>query len=179
MCNMAWETLRYPLAEIDNAGQILVHKHRSEQEYTDALEIIDNWRAVHAFPLNTMQMYLRKKASIVDPNAIVAQRIKRLTSIELKLRHMSRLKLSEMQDVGGCRAVVKSVAAVERLVKAYHDSDDDSWKSLMVMGSQAGSRLRYRNSFGLLRPMTWAMLITVPRLRPSSRAISSTLALLE
>ncbi len=141
---MAWEIPKYTLADVDNAGELLVHKHRDEQEYTLALKVIDNWRAVHAFPLNTMQVYLRKKASIIDHNAIVAQRIKRLTSIELKLRHMPELKLSEMQDIGGCRAVVRSVAAVKKLVKAYHDSDIkhklDDWDDYIKEPKLSGYR---------------------------------------
>jgi hypothetical protein len=33
------------------------------------------------------------------------------------------MKLSQMQDIGGCRAVVQSVAHVEKLVDTYIKSD--------------------------------------------------------
>lgn len=92
-------------------------------EFKHVLEIINNWRAAHAYPLNTFQIYLRRKVASVDNNALVAQRIKRLASIEQKLRIMPKLKLSEMQDIGGCRAVVESVAKVNQLVSAYGKSD--------------------------------------------------------
>ena len=88
----------------------------------DAFVIVNNWRSSHAFPLNTMQMYLRSKSKQIDPNSLVAQRVKRLSSIEAKLRRFGWLRFSEMQDVGGCRAIVKSVTNAERLVNEYHQS---------------------------------------------------------
>lgn len=103
---MAWQTLLYPLSEVSAAGEVLIEKHPSRDNFAHAQLVIDNWRAAHAFPLNTFQMGLREKARRVDDQALVAQRIKRLASIEHKLRLMRRLKLSEMQDVGGCRAIL-------------------------------------------------------------------------
>ena len=87
-----------------------------------ALTVINNWRSSHAFPLNTLQMNLRGKAEQADPEYLVAQRIKRLSSIEGKLRRLNGLKLSKMQDIGGCRAVLPRVGAVERVVSAFKDS---------------------------------------------------------
>ena len=67
-------------------------------------------------------MGLRHKARRVDKNSLVAQRIKRLSSINLKLRRFDWLSLSEMQDIGGCRAVVSSVRHVDELVDLYKGS---------------------------------------------------------
>lgn len=36
----------------------------------------------------------------------VSQRLKRLPTIEDKLRRLPRMDLSSMQDIGGCRAVL-------------------------------------------------------------------------
>ena len=36
---------------------------------------------------------------------------------------MPKLRLSEMQDIGGCRAIVRDIHCVNKLVKAYSDSD--------------------------------------------------------
>jgi hypothetical protein len=71
-----------------------------------ALRVVNNWRACHAFPLNTLQVRLRGLAKDVDANYTVAQRIKRLPAIESKLRRLRSVTLSTMQDLGGCRAVV-------------------------------------------------------------------------
>jgi len=55
-------------------------------------------------------MTLIKRAKKIDKQAIIAQRLKRLPSIDAKLRqHASWMKLTQMQDIGGCRAIVRSV----------------------------------------------------------------------
>jgi len=120
---MAWATLLYSTEEVDDAGRALVRGPDADTpEWLEAIKVIDNWRAAHAFPLNTMQMYLRGKAAAVNRGALVAQRIKRLSSIEKKLRDKSWLTLSQMQDIGGCRAVVDSVHQIRELVKVYEAS---------------------------------------------------------
>jgi Region found in RelA / SpoT proteins len=89
----------------------------------DALAVINNWRSSHSFPLNTFQVGLRIKGKQVDKKCLVAQRIKRLSSIELKLRRFKWLKLSDVQDIAGCRAVLSSVRRVDELVDVYKNSD--------------------------------------------------------
>lgn len=85
-----------------------------------AIGIINNWRASHQYPLNTLQMRLRKKANQVDSRSpVVSQRIKRLPAIESKLRRLRRVSLAIMQDIGGCRAVVGTVPLAYQLRNAY------------------------------------------------------------
>src|SRR5207249_3848889 len=91
--------------------------------FADALTVINNWRSSHSFPLNTFQVSLRHHVKEIDPRGLVAQRIKRLSSIHTKLRRFSWLKLSEMQDIGGCRAIVSSIRRVDALVKLYKKGD--------------------------------------------------------
>ena len=120
---MEWTVPQYTREELDAAGQALVERSPGASlSSEDAFAIVNNWRSSHAFPLNTMQMYLRSKSKQIDPNSLVAQRMKRLSSIEAKLRRFSWLRFSEMQDVGGCRAIVKSVTSAERLVVEYNQS---------------------------------------------------------
>ncbi len=57
-------------------------------------------------------MSLRGKASSVDSEAIVAQRVKRLPSIVSKLERFHEMSLDRMQDLGGCRAVLQDIASV-------------------------------------------------------------------
>jgi hypothetical protein len=126
---VAWAIPQSSRAEVDTAGDVLIDDSLPSDALErvaaldSALAVINNWRSSHSFPLNTLQMYLRGQAKKVDSRCLVAQRIKRLSSIELKLRRFSWLKLSEMQDIGGCRAVVKSVRQVYGLVRLYKRSD--------------------------------------------------------
>jgi hypothetical protein len=95
----------------------------STEAILEAFDIINNWRAVHSFPLNTFQKTLRNKARQIDTECLVAQRIKRFSSIMSKLERFPKMNLSRMQDIGGCRAVVASVAHVNKLVNVYELSD--------------------------------------------------------
>ena len=87
------------------------------------MSVINNWRSSHSFPLNTFQNGLRKRGAKVSSNCIVSQRIKRLSSIELKLRRFQNMTLSQMQDIGGCRAVLSSVSQVDKLRQSCRESD--------------------------------------------------------
>lgn len=121
---MQWAIPQYSREQVDAAGQSLAERpFDSSLSMTEAYAIVSNWRSSHAFPLNTMQVYLRRKSRNIDSNSLVAQRVKRLSSIVSKLRRFGWLKFSEMQDVGGCRAIVGSVRDVERLVETYDRSD--------------------------------------------------------
>jgi hypothetical protein len=90
--------------------------------YERALPIINNWRSSHGFPLNTFRVNLNRAARKLDPECLLAQRIKRLSSISAKLQRFPDMKFSQMQDVGGCRAVMRSVDHVYGLVDAYKKS---------------------------------------------------------
>ena len=106
---------------LDRAGAILVTgpQDGSEQEWLDALEVIIHWRGAHSRPLNTLQVNLRRR---VGPDGIVARRLKRLPSIRSKLERLSWLKLSRMQDIGGCRAVVSAADDAFNLAADLADS---------------------------------------------------------
>jgi hypothetical protein len=125
---MAWALPRYSREEVNRAGKVLVSEIYSDPhdgdfvtdaEWAHSLEVINNWRSCHGYPLNTFQANLRKAARGIDSRALIAQRTKRLSSIANKLSRFPTMKLSQMQDIGGCRAVVKSVAAVRKLADFY------------------------------------------------------------
>lgn len=121
--DMDWVSPQYSRSKVDKAGDVLIAEHPELDELNEALAVINNWRSSHSRPLYTFRLGLRRYAERVDENALVAQRIKRLSSISLKLRLSSGMKLSRMQDIGGCRAVVSSVENVTSLVGKYKKSD--------------------------------------------------------
>lgn len=114
---------RFGKREINRAGEIFINPTSSEEEKDSALVIINNWRASHNFPLNTFQMRLRKLSKTIDKESLVAQRIKRLASIKHKLERFPNMNMSQIQDIAGCRAIMKDIVDVDRLVDIYkHDS---------------------------------------------------------
>jgi ppGpp synthetase/RelA/SpoT-type nucleotidyltranferase len=127
---MAWTEPQFTREQVNAAGRALVAiENRSDvpdwnayHAYAEALPVVNNFRSSHSYPLNTFQVTLRNYARKIDPNCIVAQRTKRLSSIELKLRRHRTMKLSQMQDLGGCRAIVRSVKGVRDLQALYKAS---------------------------------------------------------
>src|SRR5687767_3478703 len=119
---MAWVAPQYERQQVNRAGRIRLDETASPEARESVLGIINNWRSSHSFPLNTFQMTLRERARKADSQALIAQRLKRLTAIEAKLRRFSDMKLSAMQDIGGCRAVLRDVRRVEQLAQFYKQS---------------------------------------------------------
>jgi hypothetical protein len=71
--------------------------------------------------VNTFQATLRGRVRKVCDGALVAQRLKRIPSMEKKLRIIEGMQLVRMQDIGGLRAVVDTVPQVRKLQAMYSD----------------------------------------------------------
>lgn len=120
---MAFIEPQYTKGQVNRAGQVLAHPDAYSPEDMHWADIVlANWRACHGYPINTFQALLRLRLKSIDKNAIVAQRLKRAPSILLKLRRFDGMQLARMQDIGGIRAVVSSVARVRRLEAEYRTS---------------------------------------------------------
>jgi ppGpp synthetase/RelA/SpoT-type nucleotidyltranferase len=111
---------------IDKAGDTVLQAGEppSLADYTIALGVVDDWRASHSYPLQIIRKNLTNRAKRVSSGAIVAQRLKRLESIVNKLGREPHMKLSQMQDLGGCRAIMPTVAEVDELVRIHKDAWD-------------------------------------------------------
>lgn len=102
--------------QVNMAGDLLRQPDiRLTPVVNEALNVLGAWRASHAYPLQVIYMHLRERAKRVDPKPLVYQRLKRVPSIIVKLNRNANMKLSTMQDIGGCRAVVADVHAVRKL----------------------------------------------------------------
>jgi putative GTP pyrophosphokinase len=116
---MAFALPRFEKRDVNRAGAILAS---GIGNWLWAYEVLANWRACHGYPLNTFQATLRQKLKAIDKNAVVAQRLKRAPSVIVKLQRFPTMKLAQMQDIGGLRAVVKNVARVRKLEDSYRRS---------------------------------------------------------
>src|SRR4051812_9723106 len=96
-CGMAWVKPMYPRPVVNKAARCVIDPESPPEEFDGSLTVVNNWRAAHAFPLNTFQIGLRRRTANVDKNGIIAQRIKRLPAIELKLKMLPDLRFSQMQ----------------------------------------------------------------------------------
>lgn len=121
-----WVKRAYGKGQIDRAAETLLPWWQSPPEVqwdkdviADAFGIVENWRTCHAFPLNHFQNVLRSRAKKIQPRALIAQRLKRFSTLMNKLVREPSMKLSQMQDLGGCRAILSSVQEVDRLHQTY------------------------------------------------------------
>lgn len=120
---MKWTEIKYSKNQINKAGIVLVHNDYSNKELEKSIKILDNWKSSHSFPLHIFKKRLKLVSEKIDPNALVVQRLKRTPSIISKLRRKQteQMKLSRMQDIGGCRSVLQNVKLVRKLCDEYYE----------------------------------------------------------
>jgi len=112
--------LRFSKKQINRAGEILRDINGSSiDELMWALEALNNLREMYVHPLNAFQTTLRRKMKATDDEGVASQRLKRIPSIISKLNRSPGMQLARMQDLGGLRAVVKTISDVRELEKSY------------------------------------------------------------
>ena len=87
---------------LDKAGDVLRTNHGDIL----SLQLLSTWRAKHTHPLYLAYKLVKKYCNNIENNALYGQRLKRMNSILYKLNRNPDMKLSRMQDVGGCRVIL-------------------------------------------------------------------------
>lgn len=92
-----------------------------EPELTRELVVIDNFRTCHADPLTKVaagiRYYVDRHSSTkVNDRPVVAQRLKRMRTIADKLLREPEMRLSQMHDIGGCRALFGSIDEISATI---------------------------------------------------------------
>ena len=126
MTRWGWAVPSVTRSQVDRAGRVLAQSSAAPHPLVVGrpLAVIDVWRSAHSFPLNTLQMLLRKRVGRMNvPEVVVAQRLKRTPSILAKLRRFPSMKLSRMQDIGGPRAILPGIEDVDELRRRYLQGD--------------------------------------------------------
>lgn len=80
------------------------------------------FRLGHAMPMEIAHIALANATS--DDGSAVSSRHKRLQAIVDKLHRFPNMRLSQMDDIAGCRVVVKNLAQIERLRYALGEAMD-------------------------------------------------------
>ncbi|MBP9711799.1 MAG: RelA/SpoT domain-containing protein [Candidatus Pacebacteria bacterium] len=101
--------LKYSKNDIDKAGNVLAGIPDQKINQDLAIEILENFRSIHIHPLIVFRMSLERKTKIVSKNVLISQRLKRAPSIVNKLKIQKNMSLSQMQDIGGLRAVMNDL----------------------------------------------------------------------
>jgi ppGpp synthetase/RelA/SpoT-type nucleotidyltranferase len=86
-------------------------------EFSQAMDVLSFWRFTHEEPLEKAHELVEKLTYQKDNKSICAKRLKRHVSIVNKLRRFDKMKLRNMQDIGGCRAIVGSLKKLRQVEK--------------------------------------------------------------
>ena len=120
--------LKYSKKKIDKAARLIRHGCAGS-ERDGAILAIQNFREAHLYPLMLIKNHLVRTSNKVSKKTIVARRLKRLPTIIDKLERptldgmgVNAIKLTRMQDIGGCRAIVKDLAELLALKSRLEQS---------------------------------------------------------
>lgn len=116
MNDMRWVVREHTKTQVKNAGKLIGAGRGTPSEQADARRKVSNFRSAHGYPLLGVTVHVRMNALRVSSEALVARRLKRLPTIIDKLRRHPHMNVTTMQDLGGTRAVMPDVRAVDALV---------------------------------------------------------------
>ncbi len=112
----------YSKREVVDAGKALagkiIYDERSLPEILETFRIAHSWRLGNLYPMRRVRDELAGKIRSTKADALTAARLKRMVSIRKKLR-TSPLSLYQMQDLGGCRAIIGDQTQLDRLIERY------------------------------------------------------------
>lgn len=115
---------KYTKKEIANAGKILsgtiIHDPDKADEISEVFRIAYNWRDSHAFPMRRIRHELIRGLRQEGIAGLTSARMKRMTSIRRKLR-ASSIRLQQIQDLGGCRAILEHSTDVTAVIRRYRE----------------------------------------------------------
>lgn len=108
-------------SQVNKAGRCLRLWLRGDDPFagpdeTAAYDVVLRFRAAHQAPLAKANMGLRSVVQTTGCERIeVSQRLKRVPTLLNKLTREPTLALANMQDIGGCRAVLATIDEVRRV----------------------------------------------------------------
>jgi ppGpp synthetase/RelA/SpoT-type nucleotidyltranferase len=104
-------------SQIDKSGRSLAFpKDELTEEDLELEALFDAYRASHLQPLSETTMELQQWLYNYGSSYYIAQRLKRKPQIIRKLKRLS-VRLSQLQDIGGCRIIVEDNKGVDDLEK--------------------------------------------------------------
>lgn len=111
----------YSVRDVRRAGEViadsLLWNEDSAPRIREAFHIANNWRDAHAYPMRSIHSSIRALMRFYEIDGDCGARLKRMQAIRRKLRRENfPQNLTQIQDLGGCRAILPTVADVRRLV---------------------------------------------------------------
>ena len=105
-------------SKIDKAGQLLANEtYLTIEELVESEDAFDYYRTNHLAPITKVTLQLQSWLHQYGKPYYIAQRLKRKPQILRKLRRF-KSRLTQLQDIGGCRIIVQKNEDVDQL-KTY------------------------------------------------------------
>ncbi len=119
----------YGMREVRRAGEViagdLTWTPESQDIIRQAFSVANQWRDSHALPMRSMHGSLRAHIRLRRLNGFTAARLKRMNAIRRKLKRMDDntkpMGLNQLQDLGGCRAIMNTMTDVDALAQALKE----------------------------------------------------------
>lgn len=143
----------YSKSAVKRAGETLLIPNIASidpERHLEALKALSYWRACHLPALDTAVREVEEVVAGMRKGPIVAKRLKRAPSIISKLQRYPKMDLQNMQDIGGCRVIVRSAKHVHQVrralqrQRAYRVKDyikspkEDGYRGIHLVGKFAG-----------------------------------------
>jgi ppGpp synthetase/RelA/SpoT-type nucleotidyltranferase len=119
--------------QIDKAGDLLRQwwvanlaskETETDEAFGDALLLVYRYRGGFQDPLSRVTMGVRSFVKTEGGPVVVAQRLKRLPTLVDKLARYPKMQVTRMQDIGGCRAIVRSRSHAEGVLRRVRKNYD-------------------------------------------------------
>ncbi|RWB25518.1 RelA/SpoT domain-containing protein [Mesorhizobium sp.] len=111
--------LEYSMDDVRAAGKRLASRvYFDATNYHEAIEtftIANSWRDSHIRPMRSIRALVRSHMRQASIPGDMASRPKRMSSIRRKLADTT-IRLDQMQDLGGCRAILNDIDGVNRVL---------------------------------------------------------------
>jgi ppGpp synthetase/RelA/SpoT-type nucleotidyltranferase len=114
-------------SKIKNAGKVLRADQMDTPEYNEAYDVLSDYRQAHEAVLRVVNRRCRKiiEEHFIKPKRcspddfFVAQRLKRLEAIVVKLKRFPEMGLETMQDIGGIRVMLPTLEDVQLFIQLF------------------------------------------------------------
>lgn len=104
-------------AKIDKAGVAFAKDDfKNAEDLVELEDVFNEFRKDHLQPLTETTLELQQWLTDYKTKYYIAQRLKRKPQIIRKLNRLS-VRLTQLQDIGGCRIIVEKNADVDRILK--------------------------------------------------------------
>lgn len=114
----SYPVYEYSMNDVARAGQRLkeiIPWEDYDDDVRSVFAIANSWRDSHVLPMKSIRLSIAHRMRHMKLSGDVVARAKRMSSIRGKLRRHPG-KLDQMQDLGGCRAIMDNISGVNAMV---------------------------------------------------------------